>query len=83
MRAIEEGRYLARSANTGISGIVNPYGQVVARSALFERTAIVGEVRFLTGRTLYSRFGDIVAYVSVVFTIAVAAFVWGARRRPV
>ena len=32
MRAIEEGRYLVRSANTGISGIVDPYGRVLART---------------------------------------------------
>ena len=29
MRAIEQGRYLVRAANTGISGIVDPYGRVV------------------------------------------------------
>ena len=34
MRAIEQGRYLARAANTGISGIVDPYGRVVQRSRL-------------------------------------------------
>ena len=28
MRAIEQGRYLVRAANTGISGIVDPYGRV-------------------------------------------------------
>jgi apolipoprotein N-acyltransferase len=82
MRAIEQGRYLARSANTGISGIVDPYGRVVARSNLFERTAIVGEVRFLTDRTLYSRTGDLVAYVCIVLTVAVAGLLWGGRRRP-
>ena len=51
MRAIEQGRYLARAANTGISGIVDPYGRVVARSGIFEQVGLVGEVRFLTGRT--------------------------------
>ena len=32
MRAIEQGRYLVRAANTGISGIVDPYGRVLART---------------------------------------------------
>ena len=35
MRAIEQGRYLVRAANTGISGIVDPYGRVVDQTELF------------------------------------------------
>ena len=31
LRAIEQGRYLARAANTGISGFVDPYGRVMQR----------------------------------------------------
>ena len=42
MRAIEQGRYLARAANTGISGIVDPYGRVVVRSSIFEQVSLVG-----------------------------------------
>ena len=41
MRAIEEGRYLARAANTGISGLVDPYGRVVRQSAIFEQVVLV------------------------------------------
>jgi apolipoprotein N-acyltransferase len=32
MRSIEQGRYLARSANTGISGFVDPYGRAVKKT---------------------------------------------------
>ena len=47
MRAIEQGRYLVRSANTGISGIIDPYGRVLIRTSLFETVAVVGEARFV------------------------------------
>jgi apolipoprotein N-acyltransferase len=70
MRAIENGRYLVRSANTGISGIVDPYGRVLARSSIFVPAVIVGEARFLRTATFYTRTGDVVAYASVVVTIA-------------
>ena len=35
MRAIEQGRFLARAANTGISGFVDPYGRVIEKSDIF------------------------------------------------
>jgi apolipoprotein N-acyltransferase len=69
MRAIEQGRYLARAANTGISGIVDPYGHVVQRSAIFEQAGLVGEARVLTGRTIYAAIGDVVAYASIALTV--------------
>ena len=69
MRAIENGRYLVRSANTGISGIVDPYGRVLAQSDIFQPAVIVGRARFLTGLTFYARHGDIFAYASVVVTV--------------
>jgi len=69
MRAIEQGRYLARAANTGISGVVDPYGRVVARSGIFEQVGMVEEVRFLSTRTLYARIGDVVSYASMIITL--------------
>jgi apolipoprotein N-acyltransferase len=73
MRAIEQGRYLARAANTGISGIIDPYGRVTHRSGIFEPATLVGDVRLLTSRTIYSTIGDTVAYASIGLTLLALA----------
>ena len=76
MRAIEEGRYLVRSANTGVSGIVDPYGHVLARSGIFDAEVLVGDVRLLKTRTPYSLVGDVFAYASAVLTLALLLMAW-------
>ena len=82
MRAIEQGRYLARAANTGISGIIDPYGRVLVRTELFETVAVVGEARFVQARTLYSRIGDLLPHLSIMTVlIALTVAYRGARRR--
>ena len=73
LRAIEQGRYLARAANTGISGIVDPYGRVLVRSALFEQAVLTGDVRFLTSRTIYAQTGDVFVYACIAATLAALA----------
>jgi len=73
MRAIETGRYLVRAANTGISGIVDPYGRVLARTGIFEPAVLVGEARFLKTSTFYARHGDVTAYGSVAAALALLA----------
>jgi apolipoprotein N-acyltransferase len=64
IRAVEEGRYVVRAANTGISGAVDPYGRVLERTPLFETMTAMVDVRLLDGRTIYSYLGDVVAWVS-------------------
>ena len=74
MRAIEQGRYLARAANTGISGFVDPYGRVLQKSEIFERCILVGDVRMLEGRTIYGRIGDLFAYICAALTLVALVF---------
>jgi apolipoprotein N-acyltransferase len=78
MRAIENGRYLVRAANTGVSGVVDPYGRTVTASRIFEPAVIVSEARFLTGSTFYTRHGDVFAYAAAIVTLAMLVV---ARRR--
>jgi apolipoprotein N-acyltransferase len=53
MRAIEQGRYLARAANTGISGFVDPYGRVLEKTELFHEAVVFKDLRFIKDRTIY------------------------------
>ena len=78
VRAVEEGRYLVRAANTGISGAVDPYGRVLTRTRLFEPVAFTVDVRLLQHRTIYSRIGDVIVWVSFALTAGVLV---AARRR--
>jgi len=81
MRAIEEGRYLVRSANTGISGIVDPYGRVVEKTSIFQQAVLVGEARFLRTSTFYARHGDILADAATLAAVALVIASWPMRRR--
>jgi apolipoprotein N-acyltransferase len=78
MRAIETGRYMVRAANTGVSGIVDPYGRVLERTDIFQAAVLVGEARFLRTSTFYTRHGDILAYASCAMTAVL--LVLGRRR---
>lgn len=60
-RAIENRRALIRSANTGISGFVDPVGRILGETALFSNAAEVRQVPLISTVSLYSRFGDVFA----------------------
>jgi apolipoprotein N-acyltransferase len=77
MRAIEGGRYLARAANTGISGFVDPYGRVLQKTGLFTPATLIADLRFITAPTIYSRIGDVAAWLSLA--VVVAALLASAR----
>lgn len=71
IRAVEQGRYLVRAANTGISGAVDPYGRTMASTPLFEQLALTVDVRLLNHRTIYNYIGDVVAWLSALLTVVV------------
>lgn len=58
LRAIENRRWVVRSANTGVSAIINPMGELVAQTQYDEKTVLTGVVKEETQLTFYARFGD-------------------------
>ena len=58
MRALENGRYLIRGTNNGVSAIIDERGQIVQRSTRFERQVLNGQAQAMLGATPYSRIGS-------------------------
>jgi apolipoprotein N-acyltransferase len=70
-RSVENRLYLVRAANTGVSAIIDPTGQIEARSALFEKATIAGTVRFMDRNTFYSTYGDVFVYGCILALILI------------
>lgn len=64
MRALETGRYMIRSTNTGITSLIGPKGEVLDRLPQFERAVLKGEVQPMTGSTPFVIWGDAMAVIS-------------------
>jgi len=80
MRAIEEGRYIIRATNTGISAIITPGGRIAARGSLFRAEALVGTARLVQGVTVYHRAAPFITWGCLVITLAASAYCLKQRR---
>jgi len=69
-RAVENGRYMVRAANTGITAVVDPRGRILEQTKLFDRAVLVREVPFVAETTFYTRHGDVFAYACSAIALA-------------
>lgn len=58
MRAMETGRFLLRSTNTGMTAVVSPTGVIINQAPSFQETVLTGMITPMGGMTPYARFGD-------------------------
>ena len=72
-RAIEQGKYLLRSANTGISTILTPTGEILSRIDPLVEGYLVEQVSVRPRGTLYSVIGNTLVYLCGGFCLFVAA----------
>ena len=80
-RAVETRLYLVRAANTGISAIIDPRGQIVAKTNIFQKDSLKGKVKFLNIPTFYAEHGDILVGVCLMLTILCLLWSWKGRVR--
>ena len=68
-RAIENRVWIVRAANTGICGIFDPYGRVVAKTQLGGRTYLTGKIGPRMGETMFQRHGAVLAKICLAMAV--------------
>ena len=76
-RAVENRRALARAANTGISGFIDPVGRITISTRLLEEAALVRALPLLRQITFYTRFGDLFALACLTGAVFAILIVLG------
>jgi len=80
LRAVENRRSLARSANTGISGFIDPLGRIVASSSIFEQASLAAGLPVYAGRTFFVERGFYFAPGCLLLTTLLLAANWQRRK---
>lgn len=74
MRAVEEGLPLVRAANTGISGVIDGYGRVIARLGLGQAGVLDADLpQAPSGLTVFARWGETMLALILAATVFLAA----------
>lgn len=76
LRAIENRRSVVRSANGGISCVINPVGETLVHTNMYERTSFTYPVTLQSNLTFYTKYPLILPIVSIFAAIfVILAFV--------
>ncbi|MFC1500951.1 apolipoprotein N-acyltransferase [Elusimicrobiota bacterium] len=73
-RAIENRRFVVVSANTGISGVIDPRGKIIRQTQTFKQDYFVEKLIPQKRITFYTLFGDVFAYLCILFVFFIIGF---------
>ena len=69
LRAIETRRFVARAANTGISGFIDAKGKVLLHTEWWKEDVIRTTVNLNSNTTFYVEYGDYIGKLAVILTL--------------
>jgi apolipoprotein N-acyltransferase len=81
LRAIESRKWVARSANTGISAFINSRGDVLDRIEYGEKGVLVGDVKLNHRVTLYAQYGDYIGRLAGFMAVMFLLYAFVASRK--
>lgn len=71
LRAVENGRWVLRADNTGISAIVDPLGRIQKESPIFEPLVVAGDFVYRKEKTVYTRVGEFLIAACMLFSLTI------------
>jgi apolipoprotein N-acyltransferase len=69
LRAVENRRFIARCANTGISAVIAPTGAIQQQTGLFTEAVLPATIYCRSDITVYARYGDLFAWCCWAFSL--------------
>lgn len=87
LRAIETRRYIARSANTGISGIIDLRGEILVSTPWWTEAVEKSEIRLNDKLTFYVIYGDYLGRISMFMSgllvfYLISVTLWKGKKNP-
>ena len=73
LRAIENRKWIVRSANTGISAVINDRGDILEKTTWWEPAAINAKVRLNNTITFYAQYGDYIGRIASLLAVLMIA----------
>jgi len=75
LRAIENRKPIARSANTGTSGFIDQRGDVILSSIWWKQQSIKGTIFRNNISTMYMRLGDVIGKMSLICSLVIFIYI--------
>ncbi|MGZ4158624.1 MAG: apolipoprotein N-acyltransferase, partial [Bacteroidia bacterium] len=81
LRAIENRRWIVRSANTGTSCFISPLGEVQQATKWWQPVSVSGTIELNNELTFYTRFGDYIGRIAMYTAFSLIICSWLIRFR--
>ena len=82
MRSVETKVPMIRTANTGVSAIIKPSGEITDRTPTFKRGTEIEDVSWRPVRTVYTIVGDLFSEICFALTVIGVLLAWFRPRKP-
>ena len=76
LRAIENRRAIARSANTGISAFIDKNGEIIKTIGYGKKGILIGNLQLENKLTFYTKYGDYIARIALLLFILTILFLF-------